>query len=260
MTHAARHARMLLPYTPPPPPADGGRLPPPPSLWQRAQGFLASLAAQFTALANPHLPEARHEALARLEPLEKLVRALLIVRAVTFLLMTPNGRRLMRETPKSPFPQKPTPPSKRDSYILTIPQPAWSTIAQHQAPSAAAPPRTPSEASSPFRVCAWRFPIDFDTPPQPADRAPQKPSARPKSSAPDLTRRLAALTRILADPARPASRLARWFARLPREALQGLTETFVHVRRDWNHGVAEAIAAAAHVRRAAFFLLHPEPG
>jgi hypothetical protein len=287
MTHAARHALMLLPYDPPPP-AEGGRLPPPPSLWQRARDFLAGLTARIaplSAFAARTLDAAeQRDLLDRLEPIEKLVRALLILRAVTFLLMTPDGRRLMRDTPKSPAPEKPLPPGARDSHVLTIPHPGWSTIAQHHAASAARDTRAGRRAAtaqsdaaacpSTFRICAWRFPKDETAPPQPTPKtlpslallcdaplpglATRRQNDEPEAL--NLARRIAALARALASPARPAMRLARWFARLPREALQGLAETFIRVRAGWRHGVEEACAAAAYVRRATRVLLHPEPG
>lgn len=281
---------MLLPYNPPPP-AEGARLPSPPALWRRARDLLAALTAhigQLTVFARRTLSlDGKREVLGWLEPLEKQVRASLILRALNFLLMTPAGRRLMRETPRSPPPRKPQPPTA--TGVLTIPSPGWSTIAQHRAAQAAEQAEQataagmrdgdPDEASSAFRVIRWRFPTDADTPqppPRPASRTSlialfdANPFPRliipsretpPEPEARFLARRIAAVGRIIASPARPAARLARLFARLPREALQGLTETYLHTRPWWRHGVAEAYAAFAHVRRAACaLLLHPEPG
>src|ERR1700754_4950627 len=68
-----------------------------------------------------------------LEPIEKIVRVLLIIRAITYLVMTPEGRKLLRETPKSmPEPPKFAAKPAANSHREIIPYPGWHTIAANR--------------------------------------------------------------------------------------------------------------------------------
>ncbi len=67
---------------------------------------------------------------ARLVPVEKLVRMLMMTEAATFLLMTPEGRRLREETPKIEPPAPPPPVGvPKPQHETRILMPGWQTIA-----------------------------------------------------------------------------------------------------------------------------------
>jgi hypothetical protein len=74
----------------------------------------------------------RRDFLARLVPVEKLVRILMVVEAATYLLMTPEGRRLRAETPKITPPAPPQPVGARKTPpTIRILLPGWQTIAAY---------------------------------------------------------------------------------------------------------------------------------
>ena len=54
---------------------------------------------------------------------------LLMIEAITFLLMTPEGAKLRRETPKCTPPTPPAPKPKSAPHKITIAMPGWHTIA-----------------------------------------------------------------------------------------------------------------------------------
>ncbi|HEX5007622.1 MAG TPA: hypothetical protein VFV70_10945 [Hyphomonadaceae bacterium] len=301
MNQNERHSRLLLPYDPLPPPAAGGRLPPVPQLWERAKVFFARVIdhigstgrfAQRMRLAHRE----KREVLGWLEPVEKLARSCLLARALGFLLMTPQGQKLRRETPKIAMPmaphQRPAPVHK-----TTIPAPGWHTIAQNWraamearkldeqrgAARAALDRYDPENWGGAFRVVHWQFPEPEDKRPVPAAlRKPRRvgidifepdpwPSIRSPLDRPQrheekdrpaliLARRIEALARVIDNPEPAIMRLARYIARLPREALQGLTEATAIPRPYWLHGGDTPRAAAAHVRRAAEVYCYIEPG
>lgn len=100
-----------------------------PQLWRRAAemfGVLMQLAGSVCRIAamQGRARRPRREILARLEPVEKLVRGLLIIEAVTWLLMTPAGHKLMRETPKSAPPGQRTPPASTPTMAGQAPNAA----------------------------------------------------------------------------------------------------------------------------------------
>lgn len=106
-----------------------------PTLWERAKAMLAVLLETICsagALARRAALQraGRRDILARLAPVEKLTRVLLVIEAATFLLMTPEGARLRREA-KTIAPPAPPPPVgvRKASHKTTIVMPGWQTIA-----------------------------------------------------------------------------------------------------------------------------------
>ncbi len=292
------HQRLLLPYDPPLPAALGGRLPAIPQLWERAKIMFARVIGHIGSTSGLsrrwRLSRAeKKEVLGWLEPVEKLARSCLLVRALGFLMMTPEGRRLMRETPKMAMPaaphERPAPVSK-----TIIPMPGWHTIAQNR--RALAEPRKlerqdeteraardrhdPDNWSCAFRVFGWQFPEPENGRAVPAQfqksRRPwvetiepnpwlalgrvdrKAPAGEKPSSALILARRIEALGRVIDNPEPTLRRLARFLARLPREALDLLQETASGIRSCWLHGADDARSAAAHVRRAATVMCAPD--
>ena len=72
-----------------------------PSLWERAKAMFADMlkaagSARRLAQRYRFTRTARAEIESRLEPVEKIVRILLMVEAAIFLLMTPEGARMRR--------------------------------------------------------------------------------------------------------------------------------------------------------------------
>ena len=65
---------------------------------------------------------------------------------------------------------------------------------------------------------------------------------------------------MINDPARAVMRLARYIAKLPREALEPLTDLNAYLRTHWLHGGRDYITAADHVRRAASVLCGLDTG
>ena len=141
-----------------------------PDLWTRAKALFVVLMREVKSVAG--LARTRHltyrqrtDILCRLVPIEKIVRSLLMTEALIFLLMTPQGRRMLATTPKKPPPSPPPVGVKKNTHKITIPMPGWNTIAALQpridpridAPEAAAhdDPRTPENMACRFRVLAW---------------------------------------------------------------------------------------------------------
>lgn len=309
MTREKEFERLLLPWDPPLPHSIGGQLPPMPALWERAKVMFEQVishigsAARCSRRGRVTRPEKR-DLIGWLYPVEKLVRGCLVVKALNFLLMTVEGRRLMCDTPRIAMPQKHRPPGakKTDPYVETIPHPGWSTIAQHRLAlarqveredarameRAGLDPHDPAGWSCPFRIVGWKFPEEPSVWTPPKTPSPVRISliepigdalcnSLGRSSLHDrhergtaplalrLARRVEALSRAIADPERSARTLARFLARLPREALQGLAETSGICKAGWKHGFEDNRLAAAHIRRAATVLLYepelqPKPG
>ena len=276
-----------------------------PTLWERAKALFAVMAATITSAASLFQRarfgrSQRRELLARLEPVEKLVRILMMTEAATFLLMTPEGRKLRTETPKIDPPAPPAPVGvARTKHSTRILMPGWQTIAAHQPyvdprvvereqreQRAALERRiaglesltedTPESAGQDdpdawrcgFRVLRWVHPSpDAPPPPKPvalpANRPrlmifddsnfPVVPGMRTVDETPraspldasssfnmgrDLARRIAALSRILANPAPAIRRLARRLAAMPADALPEPWITH-YSSRGWHHGVPE---------------------
>jgi hypothetical protein len=296
------HQRLLLPYDPPLPAMVGGMLPSIPQLWERARLFFGRVIDHIgsTAALSKRWRLTRAEKttlLGWLEPVEKLARSCLLVRALTFLMMTPEGRRLMRETPKMAMPSPPKPPGQASSNRSTkIPLGGWHTHApyarylaekrkqeeQRAAERAAIDRHDPQNWGGAFRVLHWQFPepegedrappqkklpqwamllrmsLD-DTPITPAIARPL-PKAEKDRQALILARRIEALSRVINDPARAVMRLARFIAKLPREALEPLRDAIAFRRVHWLHGGGDHLAAADHVRRAAGVLCELDTG
>jgi hypothetical protein len=298
MTQSQDHTRLLLPYDPPLAAAIGGALPSIPSLWDRAKVFFERVikeigsAADFSKRWKVSRKE-RREVLGWLEPVESLVRSCLIVKAIAFLLMTPEGRKLMRDTPKMPMPEWPKPKTS-DNHIVTIPHPGWSTIAAHRnalaererleaeraARKAATDRHDPANWACVFRSVGWKFPEDDAERPPPKKLSPvwisvldpdplwpvtdpaRKPSGPATKDRPalKLARRIEAVARVLADPGKATWKLARFLARIPSEALDGFKDAYARTRSWWKHGFTENRQAKAHIRRAAtVFLDGPQP-
>jgi hypothetical protein len=271
------YERLFLPYDPPLPPCSGARLPSIPCLWERARmmfgrvlkhiGSTASLARRWRLTRTE-----KKDVLAWLEPVEQLTRACLIVKAIAFLLMTPEGRRLMREPPKRPDPS-------------AAPLHAAEAPGQERLSERAATPSDASEGkkrSAPFRVIRWTPAApdpDQEQPNKPAPCAAMALSAG--SLAPDLppserladpaggkqppaarlARRIDALDRVLARPEEEARRRARFLVGLPRGALATLQNIYGRRRPWWNHGFEDNRLVVQHIWRAAPLLARdPEPG
>jgi hypothetical protein len=123
---------MMRPFTWPPTTHDA------PTLWERAKAMFSALTTRFgsamrVAFRRFLSSQQRRDLILHLEPVEKLVRVLMIVEAITLLVTTPIGLKL-RQTTKpcripDPPPQvgahKPHPEANRV-------QAAMMTIAAHQ--------------------------------------------------------------------------------------------------------------------------------
>ncbi len=197
----------------------------------------------------------RRDLLNWLEPIEKLVRVILVTRAITYLLMTVEGRKLLRDTPKIAPPEPPKPPPRPNPHCITIPHPGWHTIWQPPVLTPAPAPEEKPEAppKSPFDPGAWacRFAmppwqlLQGDDPreptrkstlprkfllmreglpdphlryaPRPEKKIVEKPPGH--AGARVIAKRIEALGRVIANPDRYMMRLARFLASLPRGAL-----------------------------------------
>jgi hypothetical protein len=298
---SSEYQRLLLPYDQPLPAAIGGKLPPIPQLWERAKLFFSRVinhigsTSGFSRRWRLRRPD-KSEILGWLEPAEKLARACILTRAFNFLLMTPEGRRLVRETPKMAMPE----PAKPASTLPRITRiPIWHTHApyarvlaerkkledQRAAERAARDRYDPANWGGGFRVVAWSFPEGEGRPP-PKKKMPQwasllclsldpdpvgafNPRSPPRSGEPPekdrpaliLARRIEVLSRVIANPGPAVMRLARFIARLPREAIEPLGEQHTFARRYWRQGHERDIPdATAHVRRVVAVYCFIEPG
>jgi hypothetical protein len=286
------HQRLLLPYDPAPPETIGGRLPSIPQLWERASLFFSRVITHIgsTASFSQRMRLTRSEkkeVLGWLEPVEKLARSCLLVRAFSFLMMTPEGRRLMRDTPKIPMPE-PKRPDSTPARITRIP--IWHTHApyarmlaerckieqQKAAEGAARDKYDPANWGGAFRVLGWSLPegqgqqppkkklpqwamllsASLDPDPVGAWRTRSEPRVKDPCEEQDrpalvLARRIETLARVIANPAPAVKRLARYIARLPREALEPLKDLYEYRRSYWLHTGRDALLAADHACRAA---------
>lgn len=89
---------------------------PVPTLWERARALFAVVIAAIgsvrdLAQRDELRRKERRNLLARLKPVEAIVRALLVTEAITWLLMTPAGRALMRGAKPCAIPTPPQPPA-----------------------------------------------------------------------------------------------------------------------------------------------------
>jgi hypothetical protein len=293
MNQNEQHAHLLRPYDPPLPVAIGGRLPSIPQLWERTKLFFSRVITHIgsTASFSQRMRLTRSEkkeVLGWLEPVEKLARSCLLVRAFCFLMMTPEGRRMMRETPKMAMPSPPKPPGQPSNpHSTKVIMPGWHTIARNwraameqrkrdearEAERAARDRHDPANWGGGFRVLGWSFPED-ETSSLPANsRKPRRvgidliepnpwaaidsPLSRPASErekdspALILARRIETLARVIENPDRSVTRLARFIAKLPREAFEPLKQLHEYRRIHWLHTGRDALLAADHVCRAA---------
>ena len=292
MNQNEQHARLLLPYDPSLPAPVGGQLPSIPQLWERAKVMLARVIGHIGSTASFSKRwrlscKEKKEVLGWLEPVEKLARSCLLVRAFSFLMMTPQGLKLLRETPKMAMPSPPQPPGQASGNRSTkIPLGGWHTHApyarvlaerrrleeQRAAERAAHDRYDPANWGGGLRVVSWCFPEDETRTPQKKlpqwaqllrmslDDTPLTPAiarSLPKTEekhrpALILARRIEALARVIENPGPAIHRLARFIARLPKEALDLLKEQYAYARPHWLHGRGLDIPnSAAHVRRAA---------
>ena len=267
-----------------------------PDLWTRAKALFVVLMREVKSVAG--LARTRHltyrqrtDILCRLVPIEKIVRSLLMTEALIFLLMTPQGRRMLATTPKKPPPSQPPVGVKKNTHKITIPMPGWNTIAALQpridpridAPEAAAhdDPRTPENMACRFRVLAWAHatpehppckepprrswvttfePSNFPASEHPASKSPAGANVDSESSARAIARRITAVERVLANREPAIRRLAKFIAGLPRYALMPPSAYEIDTRWWW-HGRPEFFNAEDRCRPAvrAFNKLE-EPG
>lgn len=106
-----------------------------PTLWERAKAMFAGVlkfagAARELALRYRFTRRDRAEIEGRLKPVEKIVRILLMIEAATFLLMTPEGARMLRAAKPETPPPPPAPPTA--PHATRILMPGWHTIAALQ--------------------------------------------------------------------------------------------------------------------------------
>lgn len=106
-----------------------------PTLWERAKAMFAVLTDAITSAASLARRlrfgrKERCELVARLVPVEKLVRTLMMTETAALLLMTPEGRRLRTETPKIEPPAPPPPVgAAKPRHSTRIVMPGWRTLA-----------------------------------------------------------------------------------------------------------------------------------
>lgn len=241
--------RMTDPMSAPPWPPTHFSLP---QLWERIAAMFAVLMREARSIAylaartNSTRLE-RHAIRCRLEPLEKLVRSLLITEALIRLLMTPQGRELIAAA----TPMKP-------------PAPRTQTHAQRPPAAIMQKPDKPQ----PFRVLAWQtlHEEDDNTPLSPPPK-PSGPCARAPGgpvSTRHLARRIDTLARVLNDPEPAIARLAKFIAALPRDLLD-TPVTLAATSQGWWHGRPEYFNAIALEHRAVIAFhrdaaLREEPG
>lgn len=125
----AYEARMMRPRRWPPTQYDVS------TLWERAKALFAATVETIGSVAQLvqrwRFGAAEARALnARLRPVEKLVRMLMMSEAVTLLLMTPEGGRMRREAKTVTPPSPPPPPAAPHSRRILMP--GWQTIAALQ--------------------------------------------------------------------------------------------------------------------------------
>jgi len=234
-----------------------------PDLWLRARDFYQSVHDQFGPARD--LAERRFDSraykglfLAWLIPVEKLVRGLLTVGALTHLLMTEEGRKLRQTSIKMKVPTcKPPPapaPPAAPSRLITVPtiyRPLITPPPEPPRPINAAktnaadwrvafkvlrwdlpPPETPRPKAAPQKKKPPRLMLLSNDPYELAlseQRAHTERLAREKRDAARravahvpsqaLANRFEALRRVIANPAPHILRLAKLIARIPHGML-----------------------------------------
>jgi len=274
---------------------------PVPTLWERAQALFAVMLATIGSIAELAARHAlrrkeRRELLIRLKPVEAIVRTLLLIEAVTYLLMTPSGQKLLRTAKPCRIPEPPAPPPPPQSPARTAFTPAMQAALQtiaclrpridpriaareererREALAAALAAQAETPARTRFSVLRWTSDKVIPEAPERTsgpwvdvldeaypwrDDTPDGASAADGESAPcaALARRIEALARILADPMPAIRRLAARLAGLPPEVI---ARPYARAREAslWHHGRPEyfnAIALAQGAHRA-FLRAHP---
>ena len=178
-----------------------------PTLWERAKAMFAIVTGAITSASLARRArfarKERGHLLTRLVPVEKLVRMLMMIEAATFLLMTPEGRRLRAETPKitPPAPPAPVAPAKsgvaKPVFATRILMPGWQTIAAYHpqidprvtereqrealerrlasATTSAPDPDNPGTWRCGFRVLRWVHDHAEESPPLKTPLPPNRP-------------------------------------------------------------------------------------
>jgi hypothetical protein len=83
-----------------------------PTLWERAKAMFSAISTKFgsamrLACRRFYTLQQRRDLILHLEPVEKLVRVLMIIEAITLLVMTPLGLRLRQTTKACALPEPP---------------------------------------------------------------------------------------------------------------------------------------------------------
>lgn len=296
------HAPVLL-RQPPPAPGAERRLLSLPDLWDRARVLFARLVevagAPDQLRARRLGRDQRRDVLDWLHPVESLVRKVLVAKAITFLLMTPQGRAMMRPAPKTSASLRHQP--EGTTRIVSIPHPGWHTIAQPYRPPPPPPPPPPArDPAARTRACfsvlgareykdlsparggrphrSFKGMVSFlGGDDAPATRASRQMDEAPSAGAADagvgasadarraaraiaLARRIEALSRAIAKPEPLVRRLARAIAAHADMVLAFVSPTTGELDR-WRQGYPEFIDAQTHFRRARAALGRPhEPG
>lgn len=253
-----------------------------PTLWERARTlFDATVSTVGSAFALAYRQSfrrnERRELLIRLAPIEKLVRTLLVIEAITWLLMTPEGLRMRRAARACTIPTARPQSSSRSPDAASI-VPHTEAVKERARADAASEFSAvdPPEWQCRFGILHWA-PDALDTRdwvrPREAAKAgvrarpwvcllddplPQRP-APPSINVEDdddltgpaltLARRLEALRRVIETPEPSIRRLAARLASIPREyfPLPPLARTDAAL---WWHGRPEYYNAHALVVRA----------
>lgn len=253
-----------------------------PVLWDRATAMLDVLLVRFgrpAELARQGQATRRTLRTAELwlKPVEKLVRMLLICRAISLLVMTGEGGALLRGSAKIALPvprtaPDPPPLPARPPARTSVPYPGFATLARHWVPEP--PPPLAKPAFDPADPSKWRcrFPVlsrpgdggagDRIPPPPPISAYVRRILAAQPGAAsaqlfpePDrlstlsLARRIEALARVLRNPAPAVRRLARYIARLPEGAL-GMPGPARQPPARWEQGRFEHMEAVSLASRA----------
>jgi hypothetical protein len=196
-----------------------GPLTPIPTLWEMAKRLFERLTGYTGSAAEVARRvrisrDDRKLVLSWLEPVESLVRLLLFSQALTYLIMAPEARALLKENASPP---SPPPPSQPPSQPAPPPAPSKK------------PPRDlrdPNSWSCSFRVLEQTHIPFFAQPtrPQQADATSRRPSAPPSHAGAEdapgrsvlrLARRIEAVSRVMARPRPHMLRLARLLAIQP---------------------------------------------
>lgn len=260
-----------------------------PALWERAKSLLADTirtvgSAMTLACRQVFTRKQRRELILRLEPVEKIVRRLLCIEAITFLLMTPAGLK-MRQTTQQVMPalrtaKKPDADTPVHAAMMTIAanRPRIDPrIAEREAREAREAKERMAQSmdhlcaglpvlNGAFPVLRWKHPPVALPPTHPlrrvwVDLLDERPGLPARAAEPDedeedlsgpmlaIARRIAALERVLANPGPAIRRLARRIASIPRDSLPE-PQAYLYEYTRWWHGVPEYHNVTALVRPA----------